>query len=87
MVSLNRRNVVGGAAALGLLGSGKAGAFWKPAPSPGAWTERRSMPFGVQEIYPTWFRRSVPDSVDPFGPAVLVNAGGRAYAVSSSLLN
>lgn len=76
MVSLNRRNVVGGAAALGLFGSGEASAFWKPASSPGTWTARRNMPFGAQEIYPTSFRQGA-TGVDPSsGRAILVNAGG-----------
>ncbi|NWG71676.1 MAG: galactose oxidase [Parvularculaceae bacterium] len=77
MVSLNRRNVVGGAAALGVCVADEAQAFWFSKPLPGSWTTRRDLPFRVQEVYPTYFRRGGAGTFgEPLGPAILVNAGG-----------
>ena len=78
MVSLNRRKVFGGAAAIGALAAGGSAnaSFWAPAPPTGTWTTRPNMPFAVQEIYPTSFLRTDPSGMKPRGGGILVNAGG-----------
>jgi hypothetical protein len=76
MKSLNRRSMMGGAAAFGALGAAEAHAFFLSAPPMGTWTERRDMPFPVQEIYPTAFWRTDPSGLAPRPGSLLVNAGG-----------
>lgn len=80
MSPLNRRNVLTGAAALGLAGAGPVHAR-RPRPPErpiGIWTPLADMPFPVQEIYPAAFRRPAPDprGLKPRLRSELVNAGG-----------
>ncbi|GJL95316.1 MAG: hypothetical protein DHS20C05_17210 [Hyphococcus sp.] len=86
MTQINRRSILGASAAFGgltALGVGASAAMLSNnAPGDdlptGAWTPLQNMPFPVQEIYPTAFRKAETTS-NGFKPApmnILVNAGG-----------
>lgn len=77
MVSRTRRNVLGGAAALGALAAGnRASGFWVPAPPMGTWTQRADMPFAVQDISATAIWRHDATDTKPPRDGTLVSAGG-----------
>lgn len=73
--------MIGGVAICGLGGVSGAparGEIASTARPVGVWTQRADMPFAVQEIYPTAYRKFEPrpGSVKPIVRSLLVNAGG-----------
>ncbi|MEM9706042.1 MAG: hypothetical protein AAF850_08195 [Pseudomonadota bacterium] len=83
MASLTRRRaIIGGGASLALshAANARANANTKTETSSsiGSWTPMAAMPFPVQEIYPTAYRRFKPQQgrIKPISESVLINAGG-----------